>query len=141
MAQQNLRAQSLEYLIERITGLAAMATPGDVKAIMAVVARCTIEVSDSLRETAHTLDRSVERLTTASEAAVENLSVVSGEVRGATKQIETTAGEIHEFNTSTTVLTNEIIKLNRRLFWATVVIAIATAVGAIAGIFALFKRS
>ena len=138
---QNLRDQSLELLLERITGLAAMATKGDVQSIMAVVARCTIEVSDSLKETAATIATEGERLQIATRSTVAELSAVSEGVSASANQIEATAREIHEFNNSTTKLTSEVIRLNRRLFWATVVIAIATAIGAGVAIGALFKHS
>jgi hypothetical protein len=50
----------------------------------------------------------------------------SKNLRETSTEIRQAADQIHHFNTSTTELTKQIIRLNRLLTWATVVIAFGT---------------
>ena len=108
MSYKNLRDQPIELLLERVIGLGTAGGKTEVQAVLAVIARCAIEVSSTLDNAATKLDA--------------------------------TADEIRGFNESTTELTNQIIRLNKRLLLATVVIAVASALAAIAAFLSLFKR-
>ncbi len=48
MEYNNLRDQRIEDLLNGVQGLAAMAAKDEVQSIMALVARCTLEIGDAL---------------------------------------------------------------------------------------------
>lgn len=50
MKYDNLREQRIEDLLNRVEGLAAVAAQAEVQSVMAVVARCTIEIGGSLAQ-------------------------------------------------------------------------------------------
>jgi len=100
MGFENLRQQSIEQVLDKVQELATVASKDQVQSVMALVARCTIDLG-------------------------ENLTRTSDELRKASDGIRATATEVRQFNDSTTALTKQIIHLNRVLTWATVVIAAA----------------
>jgi hypothetical protein len=102
----------------RLAVLDNMETLGDkvqTTALSGVLTRCTIEIATTLTAT-------------------------STQIAAAANQITPISKEIKKFNDSTTDLTNQIIKLNSRLFLATIFIAIGTLVLAVAAIVPLFKH-
>ena len=113
MVDKSIRDRTIDEVLEDVQGLAAVASQGQIKSLLAVLARCTIEVADSLGSN-------------------------SAEIRNASEEVRLTASEVHAFNSSTTELTKQIIRLNQRLTWATFAIAMGTAVGAGAALVALF---
>ena len=100
VALQSIRDKSIEEILENVLGLAAVASQAEVKSVMAVIAKCTIDLGENLAETS--------------------------------KQIQ-------EFNSSTTALTKQVIRLNRVLTWATIVIAAATLAAAVTAIITALK--
>jgi len=50
MANDDLRDQSIGDLLKRVQGLAAVASKDQVQSIMAVIARCTLEIGDALKQ-------------------------------------------------------------------------------------------
>ena len=100
MAYENIRSKSIEEVLNNVQGLAAVASDTQVQSIMALVAKCTIDLGENLGRT---------------------------------------STEIRRFNESTDVLTKQVIRLNRILTWATVVIAIGTIAVAVTAIFVAFK--
>ena len=98
MAGEQLRQQSIEQVVEQVQALASVASKPQVQSVMKVIARCTIELSD-------------------------NLAAAASEIKSATGELKRTREEISAFNSSTTELTNRVIRLNRILTWATVAIA------------------
>ena len=64
MTTQDLRSQSIEEVLSKAGGLSSVATPEQVRSILTVVARCTIDVG-------------------------ENLQSLSGEVKGASTALAT----------------------------------------------------
>ena len=116
MGFENLRQQSIEQVLDKIQELATVASKDQVQSVMALVARCTIDLA-------------------------ENLTRTSDEMRKASDEIRATATEVRQFNDSTTALTKQLIRLNRVLTWATVVIAFGTFVAAAAAILTLLFGS
>jgi hypothetical protein len=110
MAGEQLRQQTLEQVLDQVQALASVASKPQVQSVMAVLVRCTMELSESL-------------------------AAAAGEIKSATSELGRTRAEICAFNKSTTELTNRVIRLNRILTWATVVIAIGTVVVAFTAIF------
>jgi len=101
MDYENLRGKSMEDVLNNVQALASVASKDQVQSMMAVLARCTLEVGD-------------------------RLTVAAAQVDKASQRISATADEVRRFNESTGVLTGELIRLNRILTWATVVIAAGT---------------
>lgn len=50
MPDDKLRTQSIEDLLNRVQSLAAVASKDEVQSVMAVVARCTLEIGDALKQ-------------------------------------------------------------------------------------------
>jgi len=101
MDYKNLRGMSIDDVLNQVQALASVASKEQVQSTMAVLARCTLEVGD-------------------------RLTVAAAEVDKASQRIGATADEVRSFNESTGALTREVIRLNRILTWATVVIAAGT---------------
>jgi len=101
MNYENLRDQTIEDVLNQVQMLSAVGSKDQIQSALAVVARCTLEVSD-------------------------RLTVAAAEVDKASQRIGATADEVRSFNDSTGALTREVIRLNRILTWATVAIAAAT---------------
>ena len=111
MANDKLRQQSIEQALERVQALAAVGSADQIRSVMAVLARCTVELADAL----HT---------------------AVGAIATASEQVRATAQEVSAFNRSTTSLTKQLIRLNRILTWATVLIALGTLAAAVATVLA-----
>jgi hypothetical protein len=52
MADKSLRSQSLDDLVANVQGLATVGSAQEVRSIMAVVARCTIDISEQAKQLA-----------------------------------------------------------------------------------------
>ena len=91
MAEPLLKDKSLDQWVAEVQGLSAVGDSRQVRSIVAVVAKCTLELTDRLAE-------------------------ASGEVRCLT---DSTAA----FNTEAGKLTEQLVRLNRSLTWATWVVA------------------
>lgn len=50
MPDDKLRTQSIEDLLNRVQSLAAVASKDEVQSVMVVVARCTLEIGDALKQ-------------------------------------------------------------------------------------------
>jgi len=58
MVYDDLKSQPIEKFLNEVQGLASVADESQVRSILALVARCTIEVSDRLTQLSTELERS-----------------------------------------------------------------------------------
>jgi hypothetical protein len=100
MADQHPLDRTLTQLLEEVQGLTTVGDAGQVRSIMAVVAKCTLELTGGL-------------------------AAATTEVRRLT---DTTTA----FNGEAGRLTQQLVRLNRSLTWATWIIAGGTILVAIA---------
>jgi len=139
LTNENLRRQNIEDLINQVSGLSSVCSADQMRSIMAVIARCTIEIGDSLTHAATEIRQASDQIQMTATSVIakgtneirDNLIQVATEIRQASDQIRATSTEIRQFNDATTTLTNQVIRLNRILMWATIIIAVATVAGVI----------
>src|SRR5207253_4892495 len=79
MPEQPLREQSLDDLVAKVQGLAAAAAASEVRSIMAVFARCTIEISDRARQLSEDVNQ-------AKKILGERLTELSAQMKASTQQ-------------------------------------------------------
>ena len=79
MPEPPLREQSLDDLVAKVQGLAAAAAAPEVRSIMAVFARCTIELSDRARQLSEDANQ-------ATKILGERLSELSSQIKASTQQ-------------------------------------------------------
>jgi len=108
----NLRDQTIEDLLYRVDGLAAVASKDQVQSIMAVIARCTTELADQAKQLSADIN-------SAKEAFVPAL----GELITELKQ---TRLEISKASYSTSEGTKALVKWTKALVCVTIVYAAAT---------------
>jgi hypothetical protein len=66
---EDLRSQSIERVLSEVQGLSAVGTDLQVRSIMALIARCAVEVGDRLAQLSMELDRSRAEMARASETS------------------------------------------------------------------------
>jgi uncharacterized phage infection (PIP) family protein YhgE len=141
MPDDNLRAQSIEYFLKRVQGLASVADKDQVQSIMAVLARCTIELADQAKQLSEDInhaktilgtrlsdltaqikaasDRASADINTAKEAFLPVLAELISEL----KQTRLT---ISEASSAASQGTSALVKWTKTLVFVTIVYAAAT---------------
>lgn len=77
MPDDNLRGQSIEYFLKRVMGLSSIGDTEQVRSIMAVVARCTIELADQARQLSEDLNHAKTILGTRLSELTDQINVAS----------------------------------------------------------------
>jgi hypothetical protein len=80
MEYRNLRGQPIEDLLNRVQGLTAAAAKDEVQSIMAIVARCTLEIGDTLTKLSGDIQ--------------EAQRILGGRLSGLTDQLQQTRSEM-----------------------------------------------
>jgi ABC-type transporter Mla subunit MlaD len=141
MPDDNLRAQSIEYFLKRVQGLASVADKDQVQSIMAVLARCTIELADQAKQLSEDInhaktilgtrlsdltaqikaasDRASADINTAKEAFLPALAELISELKQ-TRLI------ISEASSAASQGTSALVKWTKTLVFVTIVYAAAT---------------
>ena len=112
MPDENLRAQSIEYYLNRVEGLAAAASKDQVQSIMAVLARCTIELADQAKQLSADIN-----------SAKKTFLPPLGELITELKQ---TRLEISKASSSALEGSKALVKWTKALVFVTIVYAAAT---------------
>ena len=79
MDYDDLRKQSIEELVNNVQQLSAVASKPQVQSVAAVAARCVIELSDSMRETAGTIFQMKKTLATDLPTLTKELKAAASE--------------------------------------------------------------
>jgi len=101
MQYDDLRGQRVEDLLNRVQGLAAAAAKDEIQSIMAVVARCTLEVSDTLVQLSGDIQQAQKILST-------RLSELNTELQK-TREVMATASDVASKQTAALVRWRKIL--------------------------------
>ncbi len=130
MSDDNLRGQSIEYFLKRVQGLASVADKDQMQSIMAVFARCTIEVADRATQLSENINHLTIQVKEASDQASADINTAKaaflpplGELISELKQTRLT---ISEASSAASQGTNALVKWTKALVLVTIVYAAAT---------------
>jgi methyl-accepting chemotaxis protein len=130
MPDENLRGQSIEYFLKRVHGLSAVGDKEQVQSIMAVVARCTIELADQAKQLSENMNHLTAQVKKASDQASADINTAKmaflpalGELISELKQTRLT---ISEASSAASQGTNALVKWTKALVFVTIVYAAAT---------------
>lgn len=141
MPDPSLRDQSLDDLVSKVQGLAAAAAAPEVRSIMAVFARCTIELSDRARQLSEDVNQAKrilgERLTELSGQMKASTAQASADMQGAKESVVPVLAEfVSELKRTRVVLdtastaaskgTEALVRWTRVLVFATIVYVVIT---------------
>jgi len=142
MPAENLRDQSLDDLVARVQGLSAMAAQSEVRSIMAVFARCTIELSDRAGQLSEDVNHAKtilgERLTELTGQMKASTEQASADMQGAKESVVPVLAEfvselkrtriaIDNASAATSKGTDALVKWTKTLVFATIVYVLITA--------------
>jgi hypothetical protein len=141
MTNGNLRDQSIEDLLKRVQGLAAVASKDQVQSIMAVLARCTIELADQAKQLSGDINHAktilgtrLSELTAQIKAASDQASADINATKAAflpalaelISELKQTRLTISEASSVASQGTSALVKWTKVLAFVTIVYAAAT---------------
>lgn len=121
----NLRSQSLDELVGNVQELATVASRDQVRSVMAVFARCTIEIADKAQQLSEDLNKANEILGT-------RISELTGELESAREDFSANARQASaDINSAKRMLGETFAELNSELKRTREVIATGSAQAAL----------
>ena len=130
MPDDNLRGQSIEYFLKRVMGLSAVGDSDQVRSIMAVVARCTIELADQAKQLSQNINDLTAQVKTASDQASADINTAKKAFLPAlaelVSELKQTRLKISDASSTASQGTNALVKWTKALVFTTIVYAAAT---------------